>query len=808
MRRICEYLGRANSPRAFLALVLFSFAVSAFAWDSDSDKTDWPKWRGQNQDGKATQEGVFKEGYGLKVTWKKTLGSGYSSISIAADRAVTMFSDSTFDYMVALDAKSGAELWRYKIDSTYAGHDGSHNGPISTPVIEDGKVFALGPKGHLFAVDLKSGKEVWSTHIVKDHDAVAPFWGFATSPDINGDVLIVETGGIGSSISGFNKNTGKLLWAAGDDTVNYQSPISVNLAGANQLLCIGDKYLIGLNPQSGGKLWEFHHNGGKQSINPVMVGNDKIFLHHKGRESVLVQVKEANDGYQVEELWTSRAFNFSHNTPVHHDGHLYGYSGRFLTCVDAATGKPVWKSRPPGGGFSILIDGHLVIQTKKGTMHVVKASPEGYQEVAATKAFDKLTWTPPSFAYGSVFARNLYEIARIDIARVDEVIASDTREEVKGVLPNSKFAALVKEVERASNKKAKIDAFMAQQKQFPIIEGADMAHIVYRGEVKDLAISGDMMDVGAEHPMNRVAGTDLYYYSAKLEPDAVVAYQLNVDFGRPGADPKNDLKATSFNGENSVIYMPKSGDHRHLNEPMGMTKGRIDTFQFESKLMEVSRKLDVYLPPGYENSSTRYPVLYVNYGQQAKDWGKMTNTLDNLIGKTISPVIAVFVHLSQLGFNEVSGPQKEKYAQMMAEELVSFIDKQYRTLAHADSRAIMGGSSGGFISAMTAFLHPGVFNKVGGQSINIDNPRDKELIDLISSSDKLPVEFFLHWGKYDIRNNNLDRAGVNRKFDALLKEKGYVNHGGEFNDGYGFASWSTRNDDILEAFFPLKKTQK
>ena len=70
------------------------------------------------------------------------------------------------------------------------------------------------------------------------------------------------------------------------------------------------------------------------------------------------------------------------------------------------------------------------------------------------------------------------------------------------------------------------------------------------------------------------------------------------------------------------------------------------------------------------------------------------------------------------------------------------------------------------------------------------------------------MEFFLHWGKYDIRNNNLDRAGVNRKFDALLKEKGYVNHGGEFNDGYGFASWSTRNDDILQAFFPLKKTQK
>ncbi|MCG8608701.1 PQQ-binding-like beta-propeller repeat protein [bacterium] len=790
-----------------LSVLMFSagFEYSTYA---QGPGNDWPRWRGQNSDGKAPEAGIFKEGYGLKVAWKKTLGSGYSSISIADDRAVTMFSDSTFDYMVALDAKSGRELWRYKIDSTYVGHDGSHNGPISTPLIEDGRVYALGPKGHLFAVDLNDGKQVWTTHIINDHQAVAPFYGFTTSPDINGDVLVVETGGVGSTISGFNKNTGKLLWAAGNDTVNYQSPISVNLAGTNQLLCIGDKYLIGLNPTSGKKLWEFHHNGGKQSINPVMVGMDKIFLHHKGNESVLVQVKEASDGYQVEEVWTSRAFNFSHNTPVHHDGHLYGYSGRFLTCVDSETGKTVWKSRPPGDGFSILVDGHLVIQTKKGTMHVAKATPEGFQEVAATKAFDSLTWTPPSFAYGSIFARNLYEIARVDIERVHEAIAADTREEVKGVLPNSRFASFVKEVERASNKKAKIDDYMAEQKRFPIVEGDDTVHLVYRGDVKDLAISGDFMNVGDEHSMNRVADTDLYYYSVKLEPDAVVAYQFNVDFGRPGADPLNELKATSFNGENGVIYMSGAGDHSHLNDPAGTTVGRIDTFRFESKIMEVDRKVEVYLPPGYDNGNSRYPVVYVNYGQQAKDWGMMTNTLNNLIGKTVTPTIAVFVHLSSLGFNEVAGPPKEKYAQMMAEELVPFIDRKYRTQANAGSRAIMGGSSGGFNAVLTAFRHPGVFAKIAGHSINIDSPRDKELTDLVSNSEKLPVELFLHWGKYDIRNANFSRITVNREFAEVLKEKGYVNHGGEFPDGYGFASWRTRNDDILETFFPLKRTQK
>ena len=81
--------------------------------------------------------------------------------------------------------------------------------------------------------------------------------------------------------------------------------------------------------------------------------------------------------------------------------------------------------------------------------------------------------------------------------------------------------------------------------------------------------------------------------------------------------------------------MPEADAADHLNEPTGMTRGKIDTFHFESKIMENSRKVEVYLPPGYSESGERYPTVYVNYGQQAKDWGKMTNTLDNLIGKTI-----------------------------------------------------------------------------------------------------------------------------------------------------------------------------
>ena len=115
--------------RITLLVVMASLLTAGLIYRSDSGDNDWPRWRGSNMDGKALQTGVFKfdQGYGLKIGWKKQLGSGYSSISIADGRAVTMYSDSTFEYIVALDVDSGNELWKVKLDSTYKGHDGSHD---------------------------------------------------------------------------------------------------------------------------------------------------------------------------------------------------------------------------------------------------------------------------------------------------------------------------------------------------------------------------------------------------------------------------------------------------------------------------------------------------------------------------------------------------------------------------------------------------------------------------------------------------------------------------------------------------------
>jgi len=790
---------------------LFVFVVLAIG-STPPASTDWPKWRGVNTDGKAFHHVLkFDPGYGLKIAWKKPLGSGYSSVSVADNRAVTMFSDSTFDYVIAFDAANGSEIWRFKMDSTYVGHDGSHTGPISTPVIDGEKVFALCPHGRLFALGLKTGKLLWAVDLVKDHKSLAPHYGFTTAPLVHQKVLIVQTGGSQNNmISGLDKKSGKVLWSAGSDTASYQSPAILNLAGEEQLVALGNKRIYGLNPSTGKVLWEYQYNGEENTCTPLLVDSDKIFVEYRENESKLLQVKKENGAYQIGELWKSGNIKQSYNPTVFHNGYLFGYSSRFLTCVDARTGESIWKTRQPGEGFVILVDGFLVIQSRDGILRVAEASPAGYKEIANLIVFERLAWTPPSFANGRIFVRSHFEIASIEVGKVDQVMAVEVKPQPKPLLPNSKFAAFVKEVEQAADKKVLIDDFMAKNTQFPIIESDNLVHFVYRGEVKDLVITSDLFNLNDEKVMQRIEGTDFYYYSAEAAPDAYLAYQFVRNFEERIADPLNSRKGTSFNGENAVFAMPRWQPETHFDEPTGVTRGRIDTLQFESKILQNKRKIAIYLPPDYDKSTARYPVLYVNYGRQAMEWGDMPNTLDNLVGKTVAPVMAVFIHLNpQAGFSDVVGPNKTKYAQMVVEELVPYIDQNYRTIANADARAILGGSSAGSISILTAFKHPGVFNLVAGHSTNFDPPRDAELTELVTKSEKLPVRFYLHWGNYDLRDphQTLDRAGVNAKFFEMLKQKGYAVYGGPFNEGYGYASWRTRNDDILEAFFPIQKTQ-
>ena len=142
-----------------------------------------------------------------------------------------------------------------------------------------------------------------------------------------------------------------------------------------------------------------------------------------------------------------------------------------------------------------------------------------------------------------------------------------------------------------------------------------------------------------------------------------------------------------------------------------------------------TRRVWIYLPPGYANSGRRYPVLYMHDGQNvfdaatsfAGEWG-VDETLDRLNGLGDSGTIVVAVDNGQTHRMaeydpwvnaKYGGGEGDKYVDFLTETLKPYIDAHYRTLADRTHTGVLGSSMGGLISLYAALKYPAVFGRVG-----------------------------------------------------------------------------------------------
>ncbi len=789
-----------QSHRA-VALILLILVPAPLAAQG-SEPQDWPRYRGPQQDGSSPGNGVLdRDPMGLAVDWKRPLGSGYSSISVAVGHGVTMFTDGKDDLLVAFDAATGEERWRYRIAEMYEGHSGSDDGPISTPAIAGGAVYGLGPRGQLFAVRLGDGGEVWS-RTLGEGDSVAPYYGYATAPVVAGDLLVVETGGPeGHSISAFDRQSGEPRWSVGDDPVNYQSPAVIELAGRTQVVAINDKMLHGIAPESGEILWQHEHgtDAVEAFTQPLALGDDRLLVNSLS-EAAAFEVQAAGDGFEIAELWRANVFQRSYAIPVLHGGHLYGFNSRFLTAVDAATGEVAWKSRPPGGQGLILVDGQLVILSPGGEVVVAEASPAGYRERARLAVFDDGGLTPASFAGGRIFVRNLEEMAAIRVTDAPVAVAEGLERELRGA-----FGEMVRRAEAAgeTERRGLVDEYLSPHQTMPIVEGDDLVHFVYRGEVDDIALAGNFLPFREEVPMDRIAGTDVYFKSFTLDPEAVWEYRYNVNFGDLVADPANPHPIGSIVGPSSELRMPRFKVPAHLGEPEG-ERGRLDSFQLRSEIRGNERRIRLYLPPGYEASGdARYPLLVMPHRDSALDDGRIDQALDQLIaGGKVAPLLAVFIERQR---DEYRAPgAAAQYVRMLTEELIPLIDRHYRTAADPDSRALLGAATGGSVAIYAALKANGFFGQAAAQSAIVRQPFTDELPALIAAEDQRPLRFRLEIRRHDlvVEGASIDAAAESRQLAADLGEAGYDVEVRELAGAWGWSSWRAELDDVLRFLFP------
>ncbi len=793
------------TPNRLILVAAATGALTAATAARPAAAGSWPGLRGPEHDGTVRAARLYADGTGgLEVAWKRQLGSGYPVVAVDGGRLVTAFQSGGLDVVAAFDPDSGDELWRYPLGEGYAGHTGSHDGPIATPALAGGRVFALGPRGRLVALDAADGALLWARHLVDDLAAKVPFYGFATSPVVAGDVVVVQIGaGEGRAIAGFDAASGELGWSAGDDPVRYHSPVLATLGGRLQVVAAGLRDLRGIDPATGAVLWSWEHGGderamGGETIVPVPAGEDRVLLLHTHPESVMLRIRPGDGGdWEIAELWTSRAIKATYVLPVYHDGYLYGMNGKIFTCVDAATGETRWRSRAPGDGFPTLVGDHLVIMTKPGVLRVAEASPDGYHELASLELFDELSWTAPAFADGRLYARSMGALARIDPTAAPPAAGEIPATRIAGTSLGRLLAAL----ERVEDKDALIDAYLAANAPLPVIEPSGVVHFLYRGDAEDVGIVGDMIGFRREDPMTRVPDTNLFYYSTRLEPDAAVYYGFLVDWAEQAvADPLNPQRSSGLFGEVSFFEMPARRTADLTAEAAPARRGRVEEVSWESEVREgQTRTAKVYLPAGFDpDGERRYPTLYIHDGEEALDGGALKSVLDNLIGESVMPLIAVFV---------VPDPEKKRgelwepaYTEMVLEELVPLIDRRYPTIDSAIARASAGTVGAADLSLELAFNSPERFARVGALwptlfSFTAEPP----------TAAAHPLVIYQAWGSYHIRSphENFDSAAANREMFRTLRERGYRPAGGEVPEGFGWDCWRGYTGAMLRALFPL-----
>ncbi len=803
---MAERSGHARLP---LVAVFLGIACAAPA-----TADEWPGLRGPNYDGSARRGSRFGAGPGAPVVrWRARLGSGYSGVAVSGGRAVTMFSDGGDDVLAAFDEASGKELWRIRIAERYKGINGSFDGPISTPTIAGGRVFALGPAGHLLAADLAKGGLLWRVDLPVREGARKPELGFASSPLVAGGVLVVQIGAAqGRAIAGFDPSTGDRRWTMGDDAVQYQSPVVVRVGERDIVVAVGDARLIGIDPATGRALFDHPHGGEPVWISvasavPMPAGNGRLFVKTHVDKSTMYRLVEAADGrISLETLWTAPVLRQTYAVPVYHDGHLYGMNGRtVLTCVDAETGEMKWRSREPGDGFPTLVGDQIVFVTKTHTLHVGPASPQGWKERAHLELFDDLSWTAPSVAGDSVFARGLGELVRVDWKTEP---ASTTATPARPAVASPTLARFLEELEGAPDKAAVVDRFLAGVGGGPLIDPPDRVVFLYRGPAKDVAIASDLLGIRREDPLHKVPGTNLFYYEAQVEPASRVSYQFIPDFGRPVPDARNPRRVPGAepNEEASSLAMPGWVEPAHLADPPEGRRGRMETIEFASSLRQGAKAtLHVYLPAGYERGGDRYPAAYVLDGDGARTQGLVPHSLDNLMPERVAPALVVFHGRMDWGSWKPSPPEEINASlEVLAKEIVPLIDARFRTIAEPGARAVVGQALDAVTAIFAAFTEPGLFGALGVQSAFLLDVIENALKPEVRTAFERPLRVYHDWGLYGHASTReaRDLRAANRRFNEYLRSKGYRPAGGEAKDGDGWASWRNRTDQLFMALFP------
>jgi glucose dehydrogenase len=282
--------------------------------------------------------------------------------------------------------------------------------------VDNDLVFVVGQWGEMACLKADSGKEMWRKDFTADFGAPRPEWGFAESPLVDGDAVMVTPGGPDGAVVALDKKSGKLLWRTKDftDRAHYASLIAAEIGGVKQYIQLTAENVAGIGAKDGKLLWKAPRKGATAVIpTPVVRDNFVYVTSGYGIGCNLFKISHEGDVFTAAEVYSNKLMQNHHGGVVRIGDYIYGYSdSKGWTCQEMATGKALWQEKSKlGKGSIVAADGRLWLRGEdgKGTVALIDASTEGYKDHGSFNPpdrSDKNSWAHPVIANGKLYLRD------------------------------------------------------------------------------------------------------------------------------------------------------------------------------------------------------------------------------------------------------------------------------------------------------------------------------------------------------------------------------------------------------------------
>jgi outer membrane protein assembly factor BamB len=381
---------------------------------------EWPGFRGPARDGAAHGVRIATDWSASPpvALWRRPIGPGWSSFAVDGDHVYTQEQRGEEEVVSCYNFRTGEPVWRHGDPIRFWESEGGA-GPRATPTLSNGRVYTFGATGRLNALDAKTGAPVWSRDAAADTKVETPGWGFAGSPLVVGDIVIVAASG---RLAGYDAATGEPRWLGPEGGAGYSSPHLATIGGVQQVLLLRGARSTSVAPADGTLLWEHRAQPGVSIVQPALTSDGDVLVPAGdamgGAGIRRLAVAHSPAGWTASERWLSKGLKPYFNDFVVHDGHAYGFDGSILSCIDLSDGARKWKGGRYGHGQLVLLPEQdlLLVLSEQGELALVKAAPDAYAEVARVPAIEGKSWSHPVLVGDVVLVRNAQEMAAFRLA--------------------------------------------------------------------------------------------------------------------------------------------------------------------------------------------------------------------------------------------------------------------------------------------------------------------------------------------------------------------------------------------------------